>query len=74
MYYNFYGVKRVSLINTGISSDVGDVSDLPRQPIRPTGELGGTRGDQLLSGIRDPDLLQSITMYYKLHDNNRILH
>ena len=68
----FYSYKRASLINMGTKSDACEASYLPRQPIRPAGELTGRRGDELVISINDRDLLQSITIYYKRHDNNRI--
>ena len=49
-----YSYNCASLINIGTISGVGDTSGLPRQPIRVAGELGGTRGDELVSGINDP--------------------
>ena len=55
----------------GTKSDACDASYLPRQPIRPAGELAGRCGDELVISINDRDLLQSITIYYKRQDNNR---
>ena len=48
-----YSYNSASLINIGTISGVGDTSGLPRQPIRIAGELGGIRGDELVSGINN---------------------
>ena len=56
-----YSYNCASLINIGTKSGVGDSSGLPRQPIRPTGELAGRRGDELVVGINDRILIQNYT-------------
>ena len=45
---------------------------MPRQPIRPTGELAGRRGDELVIGIHDRVLIQINTNYYKTHAGYRL--
>ena len=68
-----YSYNCASLINIGIRSGVGDTSGLPRQPIRPTGELAGRRGDELVIGINDRILIQNNTKQYKAYEANRLL-
>ena len=58
----------------GTKSDACEASYLPRQPIRPAGEHTGRRGDELVISINDRVLLQTITIYYKRHDDNRKLY
>ena len=53
-----YTYKRASLINIWTRSVGRDASDLPRQSIRATGELAGTRGDELVACINDRVLIQ----------------
>ena len=48
-----YSYNRASLINIETRSGAGDTSGLPRQPIHPTGELAGRRGDELVISIND---------------------
>ena len=62
MNTKLYSYKRASLINIWTISGGRDASGLPRQPIRAAGELGGTRGDELVSGINNRVLIQ---IYYK---------